>query len=89
MRKSLWFYLCSVLTLVAAKCLFCGPAYAQHQATVASVTVNGNPTDGAPASVTVVISRTGDLADWTITASCNPPLVDIDHINCGVIDRTR
>src|SRR5258707_15769808 len=85
MRKSFWFHLCSVLTLVAANCLFCAAGYAQTQtAYVTGVTVQGNPTDSAPVSVTISIYRSPDLDTYQIVVYCGPPLVfpqTSNHLN--------
>lgn len=86
MRKSFWFHLCSVLTLAAANFLFCAVSYSQLQnptAYVTSAQLQGNPTGGAPASLTVSIFRSSNLNTYDIVGVCSPPLSDINKIVCG------
>ncbi len=83
MRHDFWFYLCSVFTLLTANCFVPSQAYGNLNATVTNVQIQGTLTYQGNATVTVTISRTSDLNDFSVAVTCNPPLSDIDRLGCA------
>src|SRR5260370_40136342 len=82
MRHDFWFYLCSAFTLLTANCFVPTQAYGNLNATVTNVQIQGTLTYKGNATVTVTISRTSDLNDFSVAVTCNPPLSDIVRIGC-------